>query len=184
MRYPVTCGCIWAFTYPSSVATHSLEIRTSLCVTFTTCTSGARPGAAETAFWLHPALARTIVARAKIEIDLRYFFSIFVRLYGSKSLRQLFSQSLQPRNLGARYPFKTHLNSSIMEAFWSASLRPYNVKSARLTCCTTAAMRRAAGWPSLGLWAIKTAAIRWRITSRHFEVRVPGGTSSSASNAG
>src|SRR5581483_10567545 len=92
MKYPVTCGCICAFTYPSSVATHSLETRTSLCVTFATCTSGARPGEADTAFWLHPALARSIAARAKIEVEVRLsLFSIFIRLCGSKSLRQLFA---------------------------------------------------------------------------------------------
>src|ERR1700751_1393407 len=54
MMEPETCGRIWAFTYPSSVATHSLNTGTSRCSTVATSTSG---------------VAVAVAARPRLQLD-------------------------------------------------------------------------------------------------------------------
>src|SRR5271168_2630269 len=57
MMYPETWGWICAFTYPSSVATHSLCTGTSRCSTLVTNTVGGGGAAGAALLLLHPLTA-------------------------------------------------------------------------------------------------------------------------------
>src|SRR6266566_1893368 len=69
MRRPLTWARIWAFTNPSSVATHSLVTGTSFCVTSTNSTGGGADAAC--CFVSHPA-NQTMVAK-RGQVNLRRF---------------------------------------------------------------------------------------------------------------